>query len=101
MALDAGAFQRPTPTPTLPFAGSTGGASVVYVPPLDARQYVSLHAELWLQTAPREETLSRYQVPNEAAFRALEEQWRHPGRRIELEAALLDFAAALRNQVLR
>jgi hypothetical protein len=99
MALDAGALQRPTPT--LPFAGSTGDAGVVYVPHLDARQYVALHAELALQVAPRKETLSRYQVPNEAALRALDEHWRHPGRRAEIEAALLDFAAVLRRQVLR
>jgi hypothetical protein len=38
MDLDMGALQRPTPS--LPFAQSTGGADVVYVPPLDARRYV-------------------------------------------------------------
>src|SRR6185369_13188791 len=39
MALDAEALQRPTPS--VPFAGTTDDAPV-YVPPLDARQYVSL-----------------------------------------------------------
>jgi hypothetical protein len=100
MPLDGGVLQR-RPTASLPFAGSTGGAGVVYVPHLDARQYVSLCAELALRAAPREETLSRYQVPNEAAFRVLEEQWRHPGRRVELEQALADFAVMLRGQMLR
>jgi hypothetical protein len=98
MELDA-ALQRPTPS--LPFAGATGGASAVYVPALDARQYVALRAELALQPALREETRRRYQVPNEAALRALEEQWRHPARRAALEIALADFAVALRGQVLR
>jgi hypothetical protein len=98
MDLDA-ALQRPTPD--LPFAGSTGGTGVVYVPSLDARQYVALRAELALQPAPREETWRRYYVPNEAALRALEEQWRHPARRVELEAALADFAVAMRGEVMR
>jgi hypothetical protein len=98
MDLDAGALQRPTPS--TPFARSTDGAGVVYVPPLGARQYVALRAELSLQPAPREETLRRYQVPNEAALRALEEQWRHPARRAELETALADFAVVLRGHVL-
>jgi hypothetical protein len=99
MDLDAGALQRPTPS--TPFARSTDGADVVYVPPLEARPYVALRAELALQPAPREETLRRYQVPNEAAFRALEEQWRPPARRAELETALADFAVMLRSHVLR
>lgn len=98
MDLDA-ALQRPTPS--LPFAGAAGGAGALYVPPLDARQYVALRAELALQPAPREETRRRYHLPNEAALRALEEHWRHPARRVELEAALADFAVALRGQVLR
>jgi hypothetical protein len=99
MSLDAGTEQRPTPT--LPFSGSAGVAGVVHVPPLGARQFVALCAELWLQAAPRKETLSRYHVPNEAAFRALEEQWLHPSRRAELETALAELAVALRSQVLR
>ena len=36
-----------------------------------------------------------------AALRALEEHWQHPGRRAELETALMDFWVALRHQVLR
>jgi hypothetical protein len=98
MDLDA-ALQRPTPN--LPFAGGRGDAGAVYVPALDARQYVALRAELALRVAPREETRKRYQVPNEAALRALEEEWRQPGRRAELEAALADFAVVLRREVLR
>jgi hypothetical protein len=98
MQLDA-ALQRPTPN--LPFAGTTADAGAVFVPPLDARQYVALRAELALQVAPRQDTLRRYQVPNEAALRALSEQWKHPARRAELEAALGDFAAMLRGEVLR
>jgi hypothetical protein len=98
MDLDA-ALQRPTPN--LPFAGTTGGAGAVYVPLLDARQYVALRAELALQPAPREETRRRYYVPNEAALRALDEHWRHPARRAELETALADFAVVLRGEVLR
>jgi hypothetical protein len=99
MDLDAGALQRPTPS--TPFARSTGGGGVVYVPLLDARQYVALCAELGLQPVPRKETLKRYRVPNEAALRALEEHWRHPARRAELETALADFGVALRGLVLR
>jgi len=99
MDLDTGALQRPTPS--LPFAQSTGGADFVYVPALDARRYVSLHTELMLQAAPREETLRRYQVPTEAAFRAIEEHWGHPARRAELETSLADFAVVLRGHVLR
>ncbi len=95
----AEALQRPTPD--LPFPGSASVAGVVYVPRLGPRQYVALRAELALQPASREETQKRYRVPNEAAFRALEEQWRHPARRAELEAALADFAVVLRGQVLR
>jgi hypothetical protein len=34
-------------------------------------------------------------------IRALEEHWRHPARRAELEAALADFAIALRGEALR
>jgi hypothetical protein len=89
------------PAPSVPFAGSTGGAGVVYVPQLSARQYVALRAELMLAPAAPEETRRRYQVTNEAALRALEEHWREPARRAELEVALVDFAAALRGQVLR
>jgi len=84
MSLDT-TLQRPTPT--LPFVGSTGSQGVGYVPLLDARQYVALCAELALQPAPREQTLCRYQVPTEAAFRALDEQWQHPAQRAELEDA--------------
>jgi hypothetical protein len=62
---------------------------------------VALRAELALQVAPRHETQRRYQVPNEAALRALEEHWKHPARRAELEAALAEFAAMLRVEVLR
>ena len=40
-------------------------------------------------------------MPNEAALRALEDQWRDPARRAELETALADFAVALRGEVLR
>ena len=93
-ALDAGWL-------ALPFAGTPGGVGAVHVPPMDARQYVALRAELALQPAPREETRRRYHVPNEAALRALEDQWRQPARRAELEAALADFAVVLRGQVLR
>jgi hypothetical protein len=96
MDLEA-ALQRPTPD--TPFAGSAGGAGVVYVPALDARQYVSLCAELTLRSAPRAQTQRRYWVPNEAAFRALEADWKHPARRPELEAALADFAVMLRAQL--
>jgi hypothetical protein len=71
------------------------------VPPLSARQYVALRAELALQPAPREETRRRYHVPNEAALRALDEHRRHPARRAELETALADFAVVLRGEVLR
>ncbi len=74
---------------------------MVYVPPLDARQYVALRAELVLGPAPPEETRRRYRVANEGALRALEEYWREPTRRAEIEAALADFAATLRWQVLR
>jgi hypothetical protein len=98
MSLDAGALQRPTPT--LPFSGGTGGEGVLYVPRLDARQYVSLLVELWLNPASREDALRRYQVPNEAAFRAVEEHWRNSGRRAELEATLVEFGLALRGRVL-
>ena len=97
MDLDA-ALQRPTPN--LPFAGTAGDVGAVYVSPLDARQYVALRAELALRVASRKETLKRYYLPNEAAYRALEEEWRQPGRRAELVTALADFAIALRDQVL-
>ena len=40
-------------------------------------------------------------MANEGALRALEEYWREPARRAEIEAALADFAATLRGQVLR
>ncbi len=92
------ALQRPTPD--LPFPGSASVAGVVYVPRLGPRQYVALRAELALQPASPEETRTRYQVPNEAALRALEEQWRHPARRAELEDALAVFAVVLRGLVL-
>jgi len=98
MPLDA-TMERPTPA--VPFVGSSGSQAVGYVPPLDARQYVALSVELALQPAPREETLSRYRVPTEAALRALDEQWQHPARRAELEHALASFAVMLRCRVLR
>jgi hypothetical protein len=97
MGLDP-AHQRPTPT--LPFEGSMGSMGVGYVEPLDARQYVALAAKLVLEPAQRLSTLGRYQVPTEAAFRAVEEHWRDPARRAELEGALSDFAATLRGRVL-
>jgi hypothetical protein len=87
-------------TPTLPFVGSNGGSAMGYVPRLSARQYVALSAELALQPAPREATMRRYQVPTEAALRALEEEWRHPARRAELEAAMAEFAVVLRVRAL-
>jgi hypothetical protein len=96
MQLDP-ALQRPTPS--LPFAGSAGDGGAVFVPRLDARQYVALRAELALRVAARGETLRRYQVPNEAALRALEEEWRQPGRRAEMEAG--EFAGMPRGEVLR
>jgi hypothetical protein len=40
-------------------------------------------------------------VPNEAALRVMEEEWRQPGRRAELEAALVEFAGMLRGEVRR
>ncbi len=89
------------PAPSVPFAGSTGSAAVVYVSQLGARQYVALRAELVLGPATPEETRRRYQVANEGVLRALEEYWREPARRGEIEAALADFAATLRGQVLR
>jgi hypothetical protein len=98
MALD-GARMRPTPT--TPFGGSAGSPGVGYVSTLDARQYVALCAELALAPAPREKTLARYQVPTEAAFRALEEEWGRPARRAELEWALGQFAFMVRALVLR
>jgi hypothetical protein len=97
MSLDP-AQQRPTPA--LPFAGSNAGPGVGYVPPLSARQYVALSAELALEPAPREATLRRYQVPTEAALRALDEKWRHPARRAEIDAALADFAVVVRGLTL-
>jgi hypothetical protein len=94
----AAILQRPTPN--LPFAGTASDAGAVYVPPLGARQYLSLRVELELKTAPREETLKRYRVPTEGSFRALEEHWRHPARRVELERAVADFGVMLRGLVL-
>lgn len=100
MPLDAGPLPRPTPT--TPFAGSPGREAVVFVPPLNVWQYVALRAELMLMEGlPRQPTLTRYHVPTEAAFRALEEHWRHPDRRAELEAALGAFAVKVRTHVLQ
>jgi hypothetical protein len=73
---------------------------VGYAPRLGVRQYVALSAELALEPASRAATLRRYQVPTEAALRMLEEDWRHPARRAELEGALVDFAVVVRGQAL-
>ena len=67
-----------------------GRTTFVPVPPLDAREYVALCAELALQPVPREQTRSRYHMPTEAALHALDEQWQHPTRRAELENALAE-----------
>jgi hypothetical protein len=97
MALDL-AQQRPTPT--LPFAGSNGSMGVGYEAPLDARQYVELCADLVRGRAPLLETLGRCEVPTVSALRMLEEHWRHPARRAELEAALAELAAVVRRRAL-
>jgi hypothetical protein len=91
---------EPRPTPTLPFAGCNGGVGVGYVPSLHARQYLALRWELALELAPREATLRRYGVPTEAAFLTLDQDWRHPARRADLEAALADLTVVLRGLVL-
>jgi hypothetical protein len=101
MGLDAA---QPRLTPALPFTGSAGSPGVQgvsYVPTLHARQYVSLCAALAVGPAPREETLGGYDVPNEAAFRALQEEWQHPDRRAELELAMREFGVMLWGMVLR
>ena len=95
MPLDAGALQ----IPILPFSGSAGSAGVIPVRDLPALQYLALRVELMLQPAPRDETRSRYGVPTEAAYRALEERWRKPARRVELEIALATLGTWLHNKL--
>ena len=97
MGLDADVLQRPTPN--LPFVGSTGPAGVLPVKELTAQQYLSLRVQLMLQ-APREETLLRYRIPTEAVYRAIEEQWHRPARRVELENALATLESFLRDKLL-
>ena len=81
MAQDAGPRAVPG---TSKLVGTAGDAARVYVPHMDARQYVALRAEPAAQPVPREETWRRYCVANEALLRALDEQqWRHPARRAE------------------
>lgn len=96
MPLDPGAMQAPT----TPFVASTERAGAVPVPALIGPQYVSLRLELMLQPVPREETLRRYRVPTEAAYRALEQEWRRPGRRSELRIALATLGTALQKMLL-
>jgi hypothetical protein len=97
MGLDP-AQQRPTPT--LPFAGSNGSVGVGYEASLDARKYVALCAELVLGPTPLLDTLRRSEVPTVSALRMLEEHWRHPARRAELESALAELAAVVRRRAL-
>lgn len=70
------------------------------MPLLHARQYVALHAELALGPAPRPGTLGRYYVPTEEAYRLLEQYWQQPARRAELELALEEYKAMLRQLLL-
>jgi hypothetical protein len=76
--------------------GQAMGLEVLRAPVLNARQFLALRVELRLGPAPRAETLRRYEVPTETAFRALENQWREPRRRGELESALAELAAVAR-----
>jgi hypothetical protein len=98
LPLDGAVEQRPTPS--TPFEGDRATPGVAYVPDLDARQFVALCARLELAPATRMETLRWYRVPNEAALRAVEEHWRHPSRRAEVERAWAEYAGAVRRRAL-
>ena len=87
----------------VPFAGSTGGAAVVAFPELTVQQLVSLRADLRGPPDRVSETLRRYGVPNEAAWRALEAYWeerfaRSAELRAERDAAVERYARWLRGE---
>jgi hypothetical protein len=88
------------PTPNLPFAGSPGGDGVLPVPDREAMELVALTVALWLKPPSLVETLGRYGVPTEAAYRALVALHREPGRREQVTKAIDDLADALRRALL-
>ena len=59
----------------LPFAGDTGVAALLPFPRLSLEAYASLRADLSVWPERSAEILPRYQVMNEAAYRALNEHW--------------------------
>jgi hypothetical protein len=88
------------PTPSLPFVGSPGDDGVLPVPDRTAMELVALTVELWLKPATIEETLGRYRVGNEAAYRALVALHRAPGRQEQVVEAVDHLAKALRRALL-
>jgi hypothetical protein len=88
------------PTPSMPFAGSAGGDGALYVPSLDARQYVALRVDLATRPKDAAKILRAYRVPNDAALRALDAHWRHPARRAELREDAELFLGWLRACIL-
>ena len=77
------------PTPSLPFAGSNGSVGVGYVGDSGRPEIRGARAELgpiWCRG--RLTRCAGTEVPTEAAFRTLEEHWRHPARRAEFESAV-------------
>ena len=85
----------------LPFAGDTGGAALLPFPRLSLEAYASLRADLSVWPERSAEILPRYQVMNEAAYRALSEHWHtelaaSPEARATFDKLLADYTAWLR-----
>jgi hypothetical protein len=82
----------------LPFVGSAAGTGF---PRLSLEQYASLRAELAVAPGEAAEIMRRYQVPDEAAWRALQGHWEkvfaaRPEERASFERAVGEFVAWLR-----
>lgn len=101
MPNDGGAIQQAIAA--LPFAENTGAPSVLEVPVLTVKQYVSLRMDLASRPDQAKKTLGRYGVPNEASRRVLDDQWQRalaasPALRAEADAAVATYTSWLWGQ---